>query len=110
MDGYVDLGAMHQMIWGPGWIGTGIFWIFQLVIGYFVYRDAKERGMSSALWFILAIIPVIGWLFLAIYVIIRETGQSGDRGKSAGVILDERYARGELSTEDYRQMKEELGK
>jgi len=53
---------------------------------------------------------MLGWLFLVIYVIVRETGRQGDGGKSASVILDERYAMGEISTEDYRRMKEELGK
>jgi len=108
-------GFMHPMFWGYdypyyGWAWMAIFWFIQVVIGYLVYRDAKGREMNPALWFILVIIPMLGWLFLVIYVIVRETGRQGDGGKSASVILDERYAMGEISTEDYRRMKEELGK
>jgi len=86
-----------------------VFWVIQVVLGYFVYRDAKEREMNPALWFILVIIPMLGWLFLVMYIIVRESGRGGD-GRSAAVILDERYAMGEISTEDYRRMKEELNK
>ena len=31
--------------------------------------------MSPVLWFILVIVPMIGWIFLILYLIIRESGQ-----------------------------------
>ena len=73
-----------------------IIWVIQLIVGYFVYRDAKERDVNPVLWFVLVIIPMIGWLFLVIYLIIRETGPPGleVEKKSARAILDERFAQG----------------
>jgi len=38
-------------------------------------------------------------LFLVIYVTIRETGTGKVPGETPGKILDERFARGELTTE-----------
>jgi putative membrane protein len=109
MDGY-----MHPMFWGYdsyyGWVWPALIWVLQLVVGFFVYQDAKQREMNPVLWFVLVIIPMLGWLFLVIYVIIRESGRQGDGEKSAAVILDERYALREISTEEYRKMKEELEK
>jgi len=40
------------------------------------------------LWFILVILPVTGWLFLVIYVIIREMGTGKVPGETPGKILD----------------------
>ena len=37
-------------------------WFVQLVIAYFVYKDAKEQNMSAPLWFILVILPMVGFL------------------------------------------------
>ena len=92
------------------WIWMGIYWVVQLVIGYFVYQDAKQRGINPVLWFILVIIPMFGLLFLVIYFIIRETSRPGLEGerRSARTILDERFASGEITAEEYRRMKEEL--
>lgn len=94
-----------------GGVWVLVLWIFQVIIGYFVYRDAKERKMNAILWLILVILPLIGYLFMVIYLVIRETEhplpkESGDARK----ILDERYAKGEISTDEYEKMKEELGK
>jgi putative membrane protein len=72
MDGFWN----HMTYWDPyGWmiLGMVVVWIVQLVIGYLVYRDAREHQINAVLWFVLVILPMIGFLFLAIYIVIRET-------------------------------------
>jgi putative membrane protein len=83
-----------------------------LVIAYLVYKDAKTRGMNGLLWGILVLIPFVGILFLIIYVVIRETkGQNGSqKEKSAMDIVNERYAKGEISSEEFQKIKEDLKK
>ena len=110
-------GFMHMMYGYPhGYPGMFLWmcfiWIIQVIVGYFVYKDAKERGSNPVLWFILIILPMIGWLFLIIYIIVRETGHHGPEAekKSARTILDERYARGEISSEEYQKMKDNLNR
>ena len=51
-----------------------LVWLVQLVIAYFVYKDAKEQNMSAPLWFILVILPMVGFLLAVLYVIIRRSG------------------------------------
>jgi putative membrane protein len=90
-----------------------LFWLFVfLVIAYLVYKDAKTRGMNGLLWGILVLIPFVGILFLIIYVVIRETkGQNGSqKEKSAMDIVNERYAKGEISSEEFQKIKEDLKK
>jgi putative membrane protein len=83
-----------------------------LVIGYFVYLDANKRGMNGILWWILIIIPMIGIIALIFYIILRETGtqKSISEGKTAIDILKERYAKGEITSEQFQKMCEELKK
>ena len=54
-------GFPYQMMYGYPFAGMsiwmGIIWVIQLIVGYFVYRDAKEREMNPVLWFILVILP-----------------------------------------------------
>ena len=91
--------------WGFPFFGL-IFWLVVfLAIGYLVYQDANNRGMNGLLWFILVIIPMVGWIFLILYIIVRET--SGKRS-TALEILKERYAKGEITREEYLRMKEEF--
>lgn len=101
--------------WGFPFFGWGmmlIWFIVFLVIGYFVYQDANKRGMNGLLWWILIIIPMVGIIALIIYVILRET--SGQKvlseGKTAMDILKERYARGEITSEQFQKMSEDLKK
>jgi putative membrane protein len=77
-----------------------------------VYKDAKTRGMNGLLWGILVLIPFVGILFLIIYVVIRETkGQNVSPGeKSAMDIVKERYAKGEISSEEFQKITEDLKK
>jgi putative membrane protein len=49
---------------------------------------------------------MLGILFLVIYIVLRESKPA--REKTPLEILKERYARGEISEEEYRRMKEEL--
>jgi putative membrane protein len=83
-----------------------------LVIGYFVYLDANKRGMNGIQWWILVIIPMIGIIALILYIILRETGtqKSMSEGKTAIDILKERYAKGEITSEQFQKMCEELKK
>jgi putative membrane protein len=90
-----------------------LFWLFVfLVIAYLVYKDAKTRGMNGLLWGILVIIPFVGILFLIIYVVLRETkGHYGSpKEKSAMDIVKERYAKGEISSEEFQKITEDLKK
>ena len=117
------MGDMMDYMWGGnGMYGYGLpffswgmilIWIIVfLIIGYFVYLDANKRGMNGLLWWILIIIPMIGIIALIIYVVIRETrGQDmQSERKTALDILKERYAKGEITTEQFQKMSEELRK
>ena len=85
-------------------------WLIQLVIAYFVYKDAKEQNMSAPLWFILVILPMAGFLLAVLYVIIREVRMPVEPKNTAVGILKERFARGEITTEEYEQRKDALMK
>jgi len=94
-------------------LGIMLFWlIITLVIAYLVYKDANNRGMNGLLWGILVLLPMVGLVFLLIYIIIRETGSHktilGE--KCAMDILKERYAKGEISSEQFKQISEDLKK
>ena len=114
-----DVGHMmdwqHMMGW---WWGIPyfsywgmLFWVAQIIIAFLVYKDAKKREQKSLLWLVLVILPWIGFLFLVIYLIIRgeeaELKESIDEGKK---IIDERYAKGEITKEEYLQMQKDLNR
>jgi len=106
MDGWSMMGGWW-FIWPIIWMAVA------LVIGILVYRDAERRGMNGLLWFVLVILPMVGLLFLVIYIVIREEKRKtsgSETKKSAEKILDERFARGEISDEEYKGMKKELRK
>lgn len=119
---FFRMAYMMDYMWGEGNGGYGfpffglgmmLFWlILFLIIAYLVYKDANNRGMNGLLWGILVLIPMIGVLFLIIYVIMRET--SGQKAlpyeKSAMDILKERYAKGEITSEQFRNMSDDLKK
>ena len=50
----------------------------------------------------LAVIGVVVWL------VVRSTGGSRPRGDRAREIVDERHAKGELTTEEYRERIDQL--
>ncbi len=97
--------------------GTVFSWLVSLAVAYLVYKDAEKRSMNGLLWGLPILIPWIGILFLILYLILRDSGHrmTAERAESrspartaAEQILDERYARGELTREVYMQMKEDL--
>ncbi|HYL88841.1 MAG TPA: SHOCT domain-containing protein [Burkholderiales bacterium] len=72
--------------WGGwGW-GMGFGWIFMILFWALV---------------ILGIVALAKWLF-------SVGGGAGSSGKSALDLLKERYARGEVSREQYEQMRRDL--
>lgn len=93
--------------------GMMLLWlVIFIIIGYFVYLDANKRGMNGILWWILIVIPMIGIFSLILYIILRESrGQvTVPEGKSAIDILKERYSKGEITSEQFQKMSEELKK
>jgi putative membrane protein len=95
-------------------IGMVLVWLVSVAIAYLVYKDAEKRGMNGLLWGLPIIIPWIGVLFLILYLILRDSGHhtSGivKANTSPEEILDERYARGEITRDLYMQMKEDMKK
>jgi len=63
-------------------------------------------GMNGLLWFILVILPMVGIVFLLLYIVIRESKTEVE--KTPLEILKERYAKGEITEEEYVKMKREL--
>jgi putative membrane protein len=94
----------HMM--GFWWIGV---WIVQLIIAFLVLRDAEKRKMNSLLWFILIILPWIGILFIIGYLVVRsEKDEVEESLDGAHKILDERYAKGEITRREYQQAKMDI--
>jgi putative membrane protein len=86
--------------------------VITLIIAYLVYKDANSRGMNGLLWGILVLLPMVGLLFLVIYIIIRETGshKTIPGEKCAMDILKERYAKGEITSEQFQRISDDLKK
>lgn len=97
---------MHPINFGFPFFGFDVFfwWLIFVAIGFLIYQDANKRGMNGLLWFILVILPMIGVVFLLLYIVIRESKVENKAMK----ILKERYANGEITKEEYLKMKEEL--
>jgi putative membrane protein len=87
-----------------------VLWVVQLVIAYFIYKDAKDQKMSAPLWFILVIIPFFGYLIAVLYVIIREVRKPLEPETTPFDILKERYARGEITGEEFEKARDILMK
>ncbi len=111
-----DFGHMmdmnHMMDWwgmpSMGFWMVGL-WIVFIVVAFLVYKDAEERNMNGLLWLLLVIIPWIGILFLIIYLIIREDKiKHPSSQKNSLEVLDERYAKGEITRDEYKQMKKDI--
>jgi len=106
-------GDFHHMMdwWGilfMGFWGIGI-WIVQLIIAFLVLKDCDKRDMNGLLWFILIILPWVGIVFLIVYLIIREEQvEMASALKDAQKILDENYAKGEITRTEYLLAKEDI--
>ena len=87
-----------------------IAWLVQVVIAYFIYKDAKNQKMSAPLWFILVILPMVGYPIAILYVIIREVRMPVDTEKNPIDILKARLAKGEITIEECEKGKEVLMK
>ena len=108
MDGW---NMMDWLGFSSMWIWIIVIWIVFFVISIFVYMDAEKRNMNGLLWLILTIIPYIGILFLIIYLIIRENeAKNSSYNRTALDILDERYAKGEITREEYQKIKRDIKK
>jgi len=97
--------------WGFPFVGFWMvgLWLFFVIIAFLIYKDAKQRGMNELLWFILVILPWIGILFLILYLILRQEKQPDiSIQKNAQHIIGERYAKGEITKEEYEQKKKDL--
>ena len=106
-------GFMYSMYPMHPVLGLGVMmftWFVQLVIAYFVYKDAKEQNMSAPLWFILVILPMVGFLLAVLYVIIREVRMPVETKNTPVDILKERFARGEITAEEFEKGKNILMK
>lgn len=72
------------------------------------------RGFMGYGWGFTIVIPILflGLIALGVYLLITGFGRSGRRASSRDErplqILNERYARGEITEEQYLKMKEEL--
>jgi putative membrane protein len=107
----------YTMNWFPFMgFGTVFAWFISLAVAYLVYRDAEKRDMNGLLWGLPILIPWIGILFLILYLIMRDSGRriaaksEMPAKTSVDEVLDERYAKGEVTRELYLQMKEDLKK
>jgi len=87
-----------------------IAWLVQVVIAYFIYKDAKNQKMSAPLWFILVILPMVGYPIAILYVIIREVRMPIETEKNPVDILKTRLAKGEITVEEYETGKDALMK
>jgi putative membrane protein len=91
-----------------GYWGIGI-WLVQLLIGLMIYKDAEKIGKSGVIWFILTIIPWIGLFAILAYIIFRNEDKMNKDVKQDSIkVLDERYAKGEISREEYLQAKKDI--
>jgi len=104
----------HMMDWwgipnmGFWWIAV---WVVQFILAFLVYKDAEKQEKNALLWFFLIILPWIGILFLIGYLVVRgEEADTEEAIENAQKVLDERYAKGEITRTEYLQMKKDIEK
>ena len=120
-------GDEHMMMdwWGIPYMGYMMIavWAIFVVVGVLIYKDAERRHMNGALWLILVFIPWVGVVSAVVYLFVRanypiqqtpisythtEPYQPSPKQQKALEMLDERYARGEISREEYYLMKKDI--
>jgi putative membrane protein len=115
---FLDVGDFHHMDhmmdwWGIPYVGFWwiVVWIIQFIIAFLIYKDAEKQGKNSVLWFVLVILPLVGIPFLIAYLIVRsEEADTKEAINDALNILDERYAKGEITREEYQKIKKDITK
>lgn len=111
--GFYNVFGWDHMMYGWGFPFLGfwaiVVWVVQIIVALFVYYDAKKLDKNGLLWLFLVILPWIGVLFLIMYLILRseELGVKESRAYAQEVI-DERYAKGEITRKEYLQIKEDI--
>ena len=107
-------GDYHMMDWwGIPFLGywTILIWIAQLIFAFLIYKDAEKKENNSLLWFVLVIIPILGFLFLIGYVVIsEEEHETQNAFEESKQILDKRYAKGEITRTEYLQILRDIKK
>lgn len=104
-------GHAFPFLGGGLMLGLMLLWLIPfLIIAYLVYRDAERRGTNGLLWGVLVLIPVLGLLFLILYLVQRETAEqaTAPAARTPMEILKERYARGEITSEQFEKISEDL--
>lgn len=77
------------------------------------HHPMDSWGMMGGWWFwIIISIVVVVIIAVLIYLLNKEDRDKGmdPESKSAEKLLDERYARGEITTEEYNERKDEIKK
>ena len=85
-----------------------ITWLIFFFIAYLIYKDAEKKGRNGLLWGFLALIPWVGIVFMILYLVLREERHSVAGKTTSGDILVVRFAKAELTREQYLQMKADL--
>ncbi len=99
-------GLVGNPVFGFWWVAV---WVVQLMLAFLVYKDAEKRNKNGILWFVLVFLPWAGIIFLIVYLIIREEkDEMISTLKDVQKILDERYAKGEITREKYLQAKKDI--
>ena len=98
-------------------------WAIFIIIGDLIYKDAERRRMNGALWLILVFLPWVGVISTVVYLIVRanypiiqtsvqqstvEQYEPSPKQQKALELLDERYARGEITREEYYLMRKDI--
>jgi len=93
-------------------IALMIYWMIGDWQGYYGY--GMMGGSFGGMWIIMPILMVVFWglVIWGLIALFRSTSRSGDSGslpqESALELLKKRYARGEISKEEFEEKKKDL--